>query len=164
MENHALPSLSLSPPSLAQHFRRNELEEWRVYDERVREIEHGSFSPLVFSTSSSMGPTATVVYKTLASKITEQNPPLDEMSPQLFPPPLHCYVSERQWIISLSSRSFPHRLFGPCLLRRSGPNILQFIISFFLSFFAIVCCCCFVLFFLFGLVLLLPSYSAYLLP
>ena len=59
--------------SLAQCFQRNELEKRRAYDERVREIEHGSFSPLVFSTSGSMGPTATVVYKRLASMITEKS-------------------------------------------------------------------------------------------
>ncbi len=33
---------------LAQCYRRNEMEKSRAYDERVREIEHGSFSPLVF--------------------------------------------------------------------------------------------------------------------
>ena len=59
--------------SLAQCFRRNELEKRRAYDERIREIEHGSFSPLVFSTSGSMGPTATTVYKRLAAMIAEKN-------------------------------------------------------------------------------------------
>ena len=59
--------------SLAQCFRRNKLEKRRAYDERIREIEHGSFSPLVFSTSGSMGPTATTVYKRLAAMIAEKN-------------------------------------------------------------------------------------------
>ena len=59
--------------SLAQCFRRNELEKRRAYDERIREIEHGSFSPLVFSTSGSMGSTATTVYKRLAAMIAEKN-------------------------------------------------------------------------------------------
>ena len=54
---------------------------WRVYDERVREIEHGSFFPLVFSTSGSMGPTAAVVYKRLASMIAEKsNKPYSKIS------------------------------------------------------------------------------------
>jgi len=35
----------------------------------VREIEHGSFTPLVFSASGGMGPTARVFYKKLASMI-----------------------------------------------------------------------------------------------
>ena len=59
--------------SLAQCYRRNELEKRRAYDERVREIEHASFSPLVFSTSGGMGTTATVVYKRVASLIAEKH-------------------------------------------------------------------------------------------
>ena len=59
--------------SLAQCYRRNELEKKRAYDERVREIEHASFSPLVFSTSGGMGTTAAVVYKRLASLIAEKH-------------------------------------------------------------------------------------------
>ena len=45
------------------------LREWVgdvQYEERVREIEHGSFSPLVFSTAGGMGPIATTVYKRIA--------------------------------------------------------------------------------------------------
>ena len=34
--------------SLGQCYRRNELEKRRAYDERIREVEHRSFSPLVF--------------------------------------------------------------------------------------------------------------------
>ena len=59
--------------SLTQCFRRNELEKRRAYDERIREIELGSFSPLVFSTTGSMGPTAATVYKRLAAIIAEKN-------------------------------------------------------------------------------------------
>ena len=57
---------------LTQCYRRNEMEKRRTYEERIREIEHGSFSPLVFSTSGGMGITATVVYKRLASLIAEK--------------------------------------------------------------------------------------------
>ena len=46
------------------------MEKKRVYDERVREVEHGYFSPLVFSTS---GGTATVVYKRLTSMIADKH-------------------------------------------------------------------------------------------
>ena len=53
--------------SLAQCYRRNEQEKKKEYEQRVREIEHGSFAPLVFSTSGSMSKTATIVYKRLAS-------------------------------------------------------------------------------------------------
>ena len=61
--------------SLAQCYRRNELKKKRAYDERVIEIEHASFSPLVFSTSGGMGTTAAVVYKRLASLIAEKHKP-----------------------------------------------------------------------------------------
>ena len=50
--------------SLAQCYRRVELEKKRVYGERVREVERGTFSPLVFSCSGGIGPAASVFYKT----------------------------------------------------------------------------------------------------
>lgn len=57
---------------LAQCYRQNEQEKKRAYEERVREVEHGTFSPLVFSTSGGMGPIATVVYRRIASLIAEK--------------------------------------------------------------------------------------------
>ena len=68
--NPFAPSYRNAP--LAQDYRRNELEKKRAYDQRVRESEHGSFSPLVFSTTGGMGTTAMVVYKQLASMISEK--------------------------------------------------------------------------------------------
>jgi len=38
----------------------------REYEERVREVEHASFNPLVFSTSGGMGASTTVAYKRLS--------------------------------------------------------------------------------------------------
>ena len=58
--------------SLAQCYRKNELEKKRAYEQRIREIEHGSFSPLVFSAAGGMGTIATVVYKRLASLLAEK--------------------------------------------------------------------------------------------
>ena len=58
--------------SLAQCYRKNELEKKRAYDQRIREIEHGSFSPLVFSTSRGMGSTAAVVYKRIVTLIASK--------------------------------------------------------------------------------------------
>ena len=58
--------------SLSQCYRKNEQEKKRAYDQRVREIEHGSFSPLIFSTTSGMGTIATVVYKRLAAMIADK--------------------------------------------------------------------------------------------
>ena len=65
-------ALSYRSNTPAQCYCRNELEKRRSYDERVREVEHGSFSPLVFSTTGGMGTAATVVYKRLASLISEK--------------------------------------------------------------------------------------------
>ena len=59
--------------SLSQCYKKNEQEKKRAYDQRIREVEHGSFSPLVFSTSGGMGPTANVVYKRIASMIAEKH-------------------------------------------------------------------------------------------
>ena len=69
--NPFTPSYRYTP--LAQCYCRNKMEKKRAYDQRVREIEHGSFSPLVFSTTGGMGTTATVVYKQLASMISEKH-------------------------------------------------------------------------------------------
>ena len=67
--NPHAPSYQNTP--LAQCYRKNEQEKKRAYDQRIREIEHGSFSPLVFSTTGGMGTTATVVYKRLAAMMAE---------------------------------------------------------------------------------------------
>ena len=51
-------------------YRRHEQEKRRTYERRVLEVEHGTFTPLVMSTSGGWGPSATVVYKRLASLIS----------------------------------------------------------------------------------------------
>ena len=53
-------------------YRRHEGEKRRAYEHRVREIEQGSFTPLVFSTSGGMGRAATIAYKRLATLIAEK--------------------------------------------------------------------------------------------
>ncbi len=55
-----------------QCYRKNELEKKRCYEECIREIEHGSFTPLVLSAAGGTGPTATIVYKRLASLLSEK--------------------------------------------------------------------------------------------
>ena len=45
----------------------------REYRERILQVEHADFNPLVFSTSGGMGPQATAVTKQLAKKISDQN-------------------------------------------------------------------------------------------
>ena len=52
-------------------FKANEKEKRRAYEERVRNIEHGSFTPLVLAVTGGMGRSASVFYKRLASTIAE---------------------------------------------------------------------------------------------
>jgi len=44
----------------------------RAYDERIRNIEHDTFTPLVFSVAGGMGPIATTFYKRLASMLSDK--------------------------------------------------------------------------------------------
>ena len=53
-------------------YQKHEREKRRGYEQRVREIENGCFSPLVFNTLGGMGPTAQVVYKHLADLIADK--------------------------------------------------------------------------------------------
>jgi len=47
-------------------------EKRRAYEERVREVEHGSFTPLVFSRSGGMGRAANTTYKHLAHLLSKK--------------------------------------------------------------------------------------------
>ena len=49
-----------------------EQEKRCAYDERIREVERTCFSPLVFSASGGMGPSATTVYSKLASMLVDK--------------------------------------------------------------------------------------------
>ena len=53
-------------------FRKHEMEKKRAYEQRVREIEHASFTPLVFSANGGLAKEATHLYKHLASKLAEK--------------------------------------------------------------------------------------------
>ena len=57
---------------LASVYRRHEQEKKRQYEERVREVEHATFTPLVMSTTGGMGKAATTFYKRPASMISEK--------------------------------------------------------------------------------------------
>lgn len=55
-------------------FRKMEGDKKREYGERINEVEHGSFTPLVFSTCGGMGQEASVVLKRLADALaTKRN-------------------------------------------------------------------------------------------
>ena len=53
-------------------YRKHELEKKRQYEERIREIEHSSFTPLVMSTTGGLGNIATTFYRRLAAMIAEK--------------------------------------------------------------------------------------------
>jgi hypothetical protein len=52
--------------------RNAEKAKMRSYNQRIREVDHGSFSPLVFSSSGTPGPQTAIVVKKLASDISEK--------------------------------------------------------------------------------------------
>ena len=58
--------------SLAAIYRQHESAKRRNYKQRVREVEHGSFTPLVFSATGGMAPAASVAYQRLASLLADK--------------------------------------------------------------------------------------------
>ena len=57
---------------LAGTYRKHERIKIRAYEQRVREVEHGSFTPLVMSLSGGCGNAGSVCYKRLASMLAEK--------------------------------------------------------------------------------------------
>ena len=53
-------------------YRRHEAEKRRLYEERIREVENGSFSPLIFASTGGAGPSTTVVLKRLGTILAEK--------------------------------------------------------------------------------------------
>ena len=53
-------------------YRKHELAKKREYAQRVREVEHGVFTPLVLSTTGGMGREAAKFYKRLADGISRK--------------------------------------------------------------------------------------------
>ena len=51
-----------APSNRCNPYCQHETSKRRQYEERVREVENGNFSPLVFSTSGGMGASTTVAY------------------------------------------------------------------------------------------------------
>ena len=58
--------------TLASAYSRQEQLKRRHYEQRVIQVEHGSFTPLVFSTSGGLGKAAETTYKRLASLIASK--------------------------------------------------------------------------------------------
>ena len=59
--------------TIAASYRRHEKEKRRAYERRVIEVEHASFTPIVLSTTGGWGPSASIVFKRLASMISEKH-------------------------------------------------------------------------------------------
>ena len=55
--------------SLKSLYQRNEDEKKALYEERVLQVEKGSFQPLVFLTTGGTGPSCSKVIKRMAGKI-----------------------------------------------------------------------------------------------
>ena len=59
--------------TLKASHQRNEQETRRQYDTRIRTVEHGTFTLLVFTTAGGMGPAATTFYKRLPSNLSNHH-------------------------------------------------------------------------------------------
>ena len=59
-------------PVVSSAYRRHEQAKKREYGQRVRDVEHGVFTPLVLSTTGGMGKEATTFYKRLADMIAQK--------------------------------------------------------------------------------------------
>ena len=58
--------------TLEQLYRAQEQDKRRDYEDRVRNVERGTFTPLVFSATGGAGPAATTFLKRLADKLSEK--------------------------------------------------------------------------------------------
>ena len=56
--------------SLKSVLRSHEMEKKREYNRRVMEVEHGTFTPLIFTTTGVMGHECSIFHKSLAEKIS----------------------------------------------------------------------------------------------
>ena len=65
-------SVSQENVPLKSVLRKHEMEKKRNYNRRVMEVEHGTFTPLVFSTSGVMAHECSIFHKTLAEKLAEK--------------------------------------------------------------------------------------------
>ena len=63
---------SNSSSSIASVYRKHEQEKRRLYEARVREVEHASFIPVVYATSGGAGRSANALVKRIASLMAEK--------------------------------------------------------------------------------------------
>ena len=65
-------SKSYSRMTTASLFRMAENAKMREYAERIRDVEHADFNPLVFTTAGGMAPQCQIVVKKLAAVLSEK--------------------------------------------------------------------------------------------
>ena len=53
-------------------YKKHEKEKKRIYEERIKNIEHSSFTPLILSATGGMAKQSTTFYKRLASLLAEK--------------------------------------------------------------------------------------------
>ena len=58
--------------SLKSILNKHEKEKKRHYNRRIMEIEHGTFTPLIFTTSGVMGHECNIFHKALAEKLSQK--------------------------------------------------------------------------------------------
>ena len=58
--------------SISSCYRKHEMDKRRKYEQRIIDVEHGTFTPFVMSSSGGMGPSATITIKRLASLLAEK--------------------------------------------------------------------------------------------
>ena len=74
--------------SITALYRRQEQAKKREYGDRIREVEHASITPLVFSTTGGLNKETTIAYRRLAELLatkrgTEYGTSLDAMHPRI---------------------------------------------------------------------------------
>ena len=103
---------SYQAQKLSSFYKQHEQKKRLEYGQRVREVEHGCFTPLVCTTNGGMAPEATVFLKRLASMLSEKRGEL--------------YSTTMAWLRCVT---------GFCLLRsalrclRASPRADKFIVN-----------------------------------
>ena len=71
---------NLKPAAL---FRKGEADKNREYRQRILQVEHGNFTPLVFTCAGGIAPQSQMVMKRIAEKISEkQKVPFSQVARQ----------------------------------------------------------------------------------
>ncbi len=68
-----MPLRSNRMSSLSATYRKHENIKKRAYEQRVREVEHSSFTPIVMSLTGGLGNAATTCYKRLATLLSAKH-------------------------------------------------------------------------------------------